>query len=56
MEVDMSADEVLMEIQKLSKQLGELNKKKIKKSHPRLMKNALYYFSDWQHAVDKSIF
>ncbi|MFD1735188.1 hypothetical protein ACFSCX_01295 [Bacillus salitolerans] len=55
MEADMTVEQVVSEIQQLSRGMGELNKKKIKKSHPNLMKNALYYFPDWQSAVDRSI-
>ncbi|MBU9714188.1 hypothetical protein [Evansella tamaricis] len=52
MEVDMTVDEVLDQLQQLKEELGVLNKKKLKKSHPRLMKNALYHFPNWQSAVD----
>ncbi|SDY12759.1 hypothetical protein SAMN05421736_101443 [Evansella caseinilytica] len=55
MEADMSMEEVLHGIQKLKNELGVLNKKKVKKSHPDLMKNALYYFPDWQTAIDRSL-
>ncbi|ADU29139.1 hypothetical protein [Evansella cellulosilytica] len=55
MEASMSMEEVVAEIRRLQREMGALNKKKIKKLHPDLMKNALYYFPDWQHAVDKSI-
>ncbi|MDL4839773.1 hypothetical protein [Aquibacillus rhizosphaerae] len=55
MEVDMSVEEVLEGIRRLNKVEENLSKKKVKKSHPQLMKNALYYFSDWEKAIDKSI-
>ncbi|MEQ6375636.1 hypothetical protein RZN22_02560 [Bacillaceae bacterium S4-13-58] len=55
MEVDMSIEEVMEGIRRLHAREENLNKKRIKKSHPRLMKNALYYFSDWDHAKDNSI-
>jgi hypothetical protein len=55
MEADMTIDEVLTGIQRLIKLEENLNKKKIKKSHPQLMKNALYYFPDWESAIKKSI-
>ncbi|MGE8207372.1 hypothetical protein ACQKP0_23060 [Heyndrickxia sp. NPDC080065] len=55
MEVDMSAEQVLNEIQKLHMSGSALNKKSIKKSHPQLMRHALYYFADWDSAINKSI-
>jgi len=53
MEADMSRDEVLEEIRQLKEEMGMLSKKKVKKANPRLVKNALYYFSDWQRAIDQ---
>lgn len=55
MEVDMSVEQVLDEIRQLHMGGLKLNKKSIKKSHPELMRNALYYFPDWDSAIDKSI-
>ncbi|MBU9722610.1 MULTISPECIES: hypothetical protein [Bacillaceae] len=55
MEVDMSIDEVLDELMQLKTEMGVLNKKKLKKSHPRLMRNALYHFPNWESAVEKTI-
>ncbi|WP_226038516.1 hypothetical protein [Aquibacillus saliphilus] len=55
MEVDMSMEEVIKGIRRLEKLDSNLTKKKVKKSHPQLMKNALYYFSDWEKAKDRSI-
>ncbi|QQZ08591.1 hypothetical protein [Heyndrickxia vini] len=55
MEVDMSVEQVLDEIRQLHIGGLKLNKKSIKKSHPELMRNALYYFPDWDSAIDKSI-
>ncbi len=55
MEADMTVDEVMTGIQRLIKLEENMNKKKIKKSHPQLMKNALYYFPDWESAIKKSI-
>ncbi|WP_169891163.1 hypothetical protein [Litchfieldia alkalitelluris] len=54
MEVNMSAQEVLMNIQQLRNGGSNLNKKSIKKTNPQLMRNALHYFSDWTSAVEKS--
>lgn len=55
MEADMTIDEVITGIQRLMKLEENMNKKKVKKSHPQLMKNALYYFPDWESAIKKSI-
>ncbi|GIN85013.1 hypothetical protein J6TS2_13990 [Heyndrickxia sporothermodurans] len=55
MEVDMSVEQVLSEIQRLHINGNQLNKKSIKKSHPQLMRSALYYFADWDSAINKSI-
>ncbi|MCI3919648.1 hypothetical protein MO973_05300 [Paenibacillus sp. TRM 82003] len=50
----MSAIDVLEEIKRLRSQGGSLNKKKIKASHPQLIRNALYYFPSWDHAVQSA--
>lgn len=55
MEVNLSSEEVLQAIQRLKKSGESLNKKKVKKSHPQLMRSALHYFPDWDHAIDESI-
>lgn len=55
MEADMSMEEVLDELMQLKSELGVLNKKKLKKSHPNLMKNTLYHFPNWETAVEKTI-
>jgi hypothetical protein len=55
MEVNMSIDEVIINIQKLNELESNLSKKKIKKSHPELMRNALHYFPNWEIALNKSI-
>jgi hypothetical protein len=54
MEVNMSQNDVMVEIQQLNENGVVLNKKKLKKSHPELMRSALHYFPDWDSAVDKS--
>lgn len=54
MDASMSIDEVLAQIRQLKSNGQSLGKKKIKKSHPELMKSALYYFPSWEHAVDNS--
>jgi hypothetical protein len=55
MEVTMSSNEVLLEIQNLSASGKNLNKKMVKKSHPQLMRNALHYFPSWDNAIERSI-
>ncbi|UOE96132.1 hypothetical protein [Alkalihalobacillus sp. LMS39] len=55
MDVNMSPEEVIQSIQQLHRETGDLNKKKVKKSHPEVMRHALHYFPDWQSAVEKSI-
>ncbi|MEG6615919.1 hypothetical protein V6C27_05685 [Peptococcaceae bacterium 1198_IL3148] len=52
MDVDMSVDEVLAQIRQLRNDGQSLSKKKIKQSHPELMRSALYYFPSWEHAID----
>jgi hypothetical protein len=54
MELSMTSDEVIRQITQLHGQGEALNKKQMKKSHPDLMKNALYYYPSWEHALEKS--
>ncbi|WP_199615659.1 hypothetical protein [Paenibacillus alkalitolerans] len=54
MESNMSILDVLEEIRKLRQGGDALNKKKIKQTHPQLLKNALYYFPSWEHAIQSS--
>jgi hypothetical protein len=53
-DAQLSPDEVLNQIQQLNQNGITLNKKKVKQSHPELMKSALYYYPSWQHAIDES--
>ncbi len=50
----MSADEVLGHIVQLHNTGESLAKKNVKKLHPDLMKNALYYYPSWEHALQKT--
>ncbi|WP_231571541.1 hypothetical protein [Gordoniibacillus kamchatkensis] len=50
----MSADEVLTQISRLHDSGESLAKKNVKKQHPDLMKNALYYYPSWEHALHKT--
>ncbi|WP_445490926.1 hypothetical protein [Niallia sp. 03133] len=54
MEVNMTANEVMNAIQQLKSQGENLTKKKVKQSHPDLMRHALHYFPDWNSAISKS--
>ncbi|MCA1029617.1 hypothetical protein LCL95_01065 [Bacillus timonensis] len=55
MEVNMSPEEVMQQIKKMRGNGVNMSKKKVKKSHPELMRSALHYFPDWDSAIDKSI-
>lgn len=51
MEISMSSREVLTKIKEMYQSGEALNKKKIKKSDPELMRNALYHYPSWEHVV-----
>ncbi|MCM3718057.1 hypothetical protein [Fictibacillus phosphorivorans] len=54
MEINMSPEEVLSEIQGLMAKGSNLNKKQVKKTNPQLMRNALHYFPSWDDAIERS--
>lgn len=54
MEVDMSVDQVMSSINNLHSNGEVLAKKKVKKTHPELMRSALHYFPSWEHAIKES--
>lgn len=55
MEANMSVEEVVNQIAELVQKEGQpLGKKQVKKSNPELMKNALYYFPNWEDAMKKA--
>lgn len=54
MDLSMTADDVMLAIQQLRSNGMNMNKKKVKQSHPELMRHALHYFPDWNSAVEKS--
>lgn len=54
MEMEMSAEQVISSITQLHSSGEVLAKKKIKKSHPELMRSALHYFPSWEHAIKES--
>ncbi|GEN34742.1 hypothetical protein [Aneurinibacillus danicus] len=51
MEVNMSMEEVLVQITQLQDNGESLSKKKVKQAYPQLMQSALYYFPSWEHAI-----
>ncbi|EFM11776.1 conserved hypothetical protein [Paenibacillus curdlanolyticus YK9] len=51
MDATLGADEVLQLIRKLQSNGGAVNKKQVKQHHPELMRNALFYFPSWEHAL-----
>jgi hypothetical protein len=54
MEPNLSVADVIEQIQHLRKNGKTLNKKKVKESHPELMRNALFYFPSWDHALQSA--
>jgi hypothetical protein len=50
----MSVSDVIAEIKRLRQGGDPLSKKKIKQTHPQLLRNALYYFPSWEHAVQSA--
>ncbi|MCZ8516792.1 hypothetical protein O9H85_31395 [Paenibacillus filicis] len=54
MNASMSVVDVIAQIQHLRTAGETLNKKKIKQTHPDLMKNALFYFPSWEHAIQNA--
>lgn len=50
----MNADDVIHQIKQLHANGESLSKKSVKKSHPQLMQNALYYYPSWDHALQKT--
>jgi hypothetical protein len=54
MDIDMSVDQVISSISQLHSSGEAMAKKKVKKSHPELMRSALHYFPSWEHAIKES--
>jgi hypothetical protein len=50
----MSLQEVTQQLKMLHQSGDTLNKKKIKKTNPDLMRHALYYYPSWEHALQES--
>lgn len=51
MDSTLGADEVVRRIKQLQSTGGSVNKKQVKQSDPELMRNALFYFPSWEHAL-----
>lgn len=51
MDSTLGADEVVRRIKQLQSNGGSVNKKQVKQSDPELMRNALFYFPSWEHAL-----
>ena len=49
----MTKEEVLQQIKQLNEQGEAMNKKKLKKSHPELVRSALYSYPSWEHAIQE---
>ncbi len=53
MQADMKMEDVLEKLRVLKKNGESLAKKTVKVKHPQLMKNVLFYFPSWNHALEK---
>ncbi|SFM46782.1 hypothetical protein SAMN03159341_1363 [Paenibacillus sp. 1_12] len=51
MDITLGADEVINRIKQLQSNGGTISKKHVKQNDPELMRNALFYFPSWDHAV-----
>ncbi|MGG6311914.1 hypothetical protein [Paenibacillus macerans] len=51
MDATLGADEVVRRIKQLQDEGVSLSKKQVKQNDPELMRNALFYFPSWDHAV-----
>ncbi|MGP0587490.1 hypothetical protein [Paenibacillus timonensis] len=51
MDATLGADEVVRRIKRLQNDGVSLSKKQVKQNDPELMRNALFYFPSWEHAV-----
>ena len=51
MDSTLGADEVVRRIKQLQTNGGSVSKKQVKQSDPELMRNALFYFPSWEHAL-----
>lgn len=51
MDTTLGADEVIDRIRQLQSNGGAVSKKQVKQNDPELMRNALFYFPSWEHAL-----
>ncbi|MED4584259.1 hypothetical protein [Brevibacillus choshinensis] len=51
MEATFGADEVINRIRSIQSNGGSVSKKQVKQTDPELMRNALFYFPSWEHAL-----
>lgn len=51
MEATFGADEVINRIRTIQSNGGSVSKKQVKQADPELMRNALFYFPSWEHAL-----
>ncbi|MFD1177085.1 hypothetical protein ACFQ3W_12390 [Paenibacillus puldeungensis] len=51
MDATLGADEVVRRIKQLQMDGSSISKKQVKQNDPELMRNALFYFPSWEHAV-----
>ncbi|MDQ0338717.1 hypothetical protein J2S00_001503 [Caldalkalibacillus uzonensis] len=54
MDLKLSSEEVISHIRQLHQKGQPLNKKKVKRDYPDLMKSALYYYPSWEHALKEA--
>ncbi|MGM0867476.1 MAG: hypothetical protein ACQEWF_22705 [Bacillota bacterium] len=54
MDVKLTSNQVITQIQKLQMEGNSLRKIEVKQLYPDLMRSALYYYPSWQHAIQES--
>lgn len=50
-DITLGADEVINRIKQLQSNGGTVSKKQVNQNDPELMRNALFYFPSWEHAL-----
>jgi hypothetical protein len=51
LEITLDADEVINRIRQLQSNGEAISKKLVKRNDPELLRNALFYFPSWDHAL-----
>ncbi|MBH5319930.1 hypothetical protein I6N90_19200 [Paenibacillus sp. GSMTC-2017] len=51
MDFTLGAEEVVRRIKQLQSSGSSISKKQVKQNDPELMRNALFYFPSWEHAI-----